>query len=81
LLWQFRDCTAGVLGIDAAGIALDASLAELGANSLDLVELVMELEEKFDVRFPDDAAERIRSVNDAIRYIVRARRLRPDDER
>ena len=42
---------------------------DLGADSLDLVELVMHMEEEFDVEIPDDDAENIRSVQDAINYI------------
>jgi len=57
------------------------ALAELAADSLDLVELVMALEEEFDVTIPEDAAERINTVDDAIRYIVDARRFRSDEER
>lgn len=42
---------------------------DLGADSLDIVELVMAFEEEFDVEIPDDAAERIQSVGDAIKFI------------
>ena len=42
---------------------------DLGADSLDTVELVMELEDEFDLSIPDDAAEKIKTVGDAIRYI------------
>lgn len=42
---------------------------DLGADSLDLVELVMAMEEEFDVEIPDDDAENIRSVQDAIHYV------------
>ena len=51
-------------------------LAKL-ADSLDVVELVMELEEEFDISIPDDEAERIQTVGDAIRFI---RKLRKDGE-
>ncbi len=42
---------------------------DLGADSLDVVELVMALEEKFDIEIPDDKAEEIQTVGDAIRFI------------
>ena len=42
---------------------------DLGADSLDTVELVMELEDEFDLNIPDDEAEKIRTVGDAIKYI------------
>ena len=44
---------------------------DLGADSLDLVELVMKLEEVFEITIPDDEAQKIRTVGDAIDYIVR----------
>ena len=42
---------------------------DLGADSLDTVELVMELEEEFDITIPDDAAEKIQTVGQAVQYI------------
>lgn len=49
----------------------------LGADSLDTVELVMQLEEEFDVQIPDTAAEQIQSVGDLIRYLERKHRDEP----
>jgi acyl carrier protein len=49
---------------------------DLGADSLDLVELVMQLEEVFEITIPDDEAQKIRTVGDAIDFVVR-RRLEP----
>jgi acyl carrier protein len=46
---------------------------DLGADSLDTVELVMELEEEFDINIPDDAADKIQTVGQAIEYIVKMR--------
>jgi acyl carrier protein len=45
---------------------------DLGADSLDTVELVMELEEEFDINIPDDAAEKIQTVGEAISFIEKA---------
>jgi acyl carrier protein len=49
----------------------------LGADSLDLVELVMELEEQFDIDIPDEMAQDIRTFGDLIRYLERQRRGKP----
>jgi acyl carrier protein len=46
---------------------------DLGADSLDLVELVMKLEEVFDITVPDDEAQKLKTVGDAIDFVVRAR--------
>ncbi|MEF3192375.1 MAG: acyl carrier protein [Campylobacterales bacterium] len=47
---------------------------DLGADSLDVVELVMALEEKFEIEIPDDQAEKIQTVGDAVRYIESAKK-------
>ncbi len=58
------------LGVEAEKVTEDASFIEdLGADSLDIVELVMAFEEEFGVEIPDDAAEKISTVSDAIKYI------------
>jgi len=58
------------LGVDADKVTEDASfIDDLGADSLDIVELVMAFEEEFGVEIPDDAAEKISTVRDAIEYI------------
>jgi acyl carrier protein len=58
------------LGVEEAEVTPSASFVDdLGADSLDTVELVMALEEHFDIEIPDDAAEKIRTVQDAIDYI------------
>ena len=58
------------LGSEDADITLKASFIEdLGADSLDIVELIMALEEEFDIEIPDSEAEKITSVNDAVEYI------------
>lgn len=58
------------LGVEADKVSEDASfIDDLGADSLDIVELVMAFEEEFGVEIPDDAAEKISTVADAIKYI------------
>ena len=57
------------LGVEADKVTEDASfIDDLGADSLDIVELVMAFEEEFGVEIPDDAAEKITTVRDAITY-------------
>ena len=58
------------LGVEADKVTMDASfIDDLGADSLDIVELVMAFEEEFWVEIPDDAAEKITTVGDAVKYI------------
>ena len=58
------------LGVEAEKVTEEASfIDDLGADSLDIVELVMAFEEEFNVEIPDDAAEKITTVKDAIDYI------------
>ena len=58
------------LGVEEDKVTPDASfIDDLGADSLDIVELVMAFEEEFGVEIPDDAAEKISTVKDAIDYI------------
>lgn len=61
------------LGVDEAEVKPEASFAnDLGADSLDTVELVMALEEEFGLEIPDEAAEGIATVQDAVNFIVKA---------
>ncbi len=58
------------LGVDEAEVTPSASFVDdLGADSLDTVELVMAFEEAFEIEIPDEEAEKIRTVQDAITYI------------
>ena len=58
------------LGVDEAEVTPSASFVDdLGADSLDTVELVMAFEEAFDIEIPDEEAEKIRTVKDAIDYV------------
>ncbi len=64
------DIVAGQLGVDKEKVKPETSFVnDLGADSLDTVELVMELEEEFDIDIPDDAAEKIQTVGQAIEFI------------
>lgn len=58
------------LGVDESEVKPEASFKDdLGADSLDVVELVMELEDEFDMEISDDDAEKIGTVGDAVKYI------------
>ena len=58
------------LGVDEAQVNNDASfIDDLGADSLDTVELVMAFEDKFDIEIPDEDAEKMRTVGDAVEYL------------
>jgi acyl carrier protein len=67
---KVKQIIAEQLGVDEGEVTPSASFVDdLGADSLDQVELVMALEENFDVEIPDEDAEKIRTVQDAIDYI------------
>ena len=69
-LTRIKKIIAEQLGSDEADISLTSSFIEdLGADSLDIVELIMALEEEFDIEIPDSEAEKITSVGDAVEYI------------
>ncbi len=58
------------LGVEESEVTLEASFTnDLGADSLDTVELIMEFEKEFGITIPDDQAEKISTVGDAINYI------------
>ena len=67
---KVRQIICEQLGVNEADVTLDASFIEdLGADSLDIVELVMALEEEYDMEISDEEAEKIRSVQDVVNYI------------
>lgn len=67
---KVKDIIAKQLGVDMDKVTPEASFIEdLGADSLDTVELVMAFEEAFNVEIPDDDAEKILKVQDAVKYI------------
>ncbi len=67
------DIVAEQLGVDKEKVTPDTSFVnDLGADSLDTVELVMELEEEFDINIPDEEAEKIQTVGQAIQFIEKS---------
>ncbi|ABB44887.1 Acyl carrier protein (ACP) [Sulfurimonas denitrificans DSM 1251] len=70
LLDDIKAVVVEQLSVSADEVKEDSKFVEdLGADSLDVVELVMALEEKFDIEIPDDEAEKIRTVKDVVNYI------------
>jgi acyl carrier protein len=70
ILDKVIDIVAEELAVDRDEVTEDSSFIEdLGADSLDVVELVMAFEEEFDVEIPDEDAENIRTVEDAVSYL------------
>jgi acyl carrier protein len=68
---KIQEITADRLGVDEGDVTSDASFREdLEADSLDLVELIMELEEQFGMEIPDDEAEKITTVEEAVDYVM-----------
>lgn len=67
---KVKEIISKQLGVDASEVTPEASFVEdLGADSLDTVELVMAFEEKFDIEIPDEDAEKMRTVGDAVEYL------------
>lgn len=70
LFEKVRDIISDQLGIDADEISMESSfMDDLGADSLDIVELIMALESEFDLEIPDEDAEKISSVGNVVDYI------------
>ena len=70
MLDRVKTIVANQLGVDEAQVTEDASfIDDLGADSLDTVELIMAFEEEFDVEIPDEDAQKIKTVKDVIDYI------------
>jgi len=68
---RVKDIIVDQLGVNADQVTPEAKFVEdLGADSLDTVELVMAFEEEFDIEVPDEEAEKLQSVSDVITYIT-----------
>jgi acyl carrier protein len=67
---RVKEIIAEQLGVSKEEVAPEASfIDDLGADSLDIVELVMAMEEEFDIEIPDEDAEKIQTIGDAITYV------------
>lgn len=67
---KVKSVVVDLLGVDESAVTPEASFVDdLGADSLDIVELIMGLETEFDLEIPDEQAEKISTVGDAINYI------------
>ena len=67
---KVKEIIVDKLGVDEGAVKMEASFIEdLGADSLDIVDLVMALEEEFGIDIPDEEAQNIKSVGDAVNYI------------
>lgn len=68
---KVKQAVVDKLGVEESKVTTDASfINDLGADSLDTVELVMKFEEEFDIKIPDEDAEKIQKVGDAVTYIA-----------
>ncbi len=67
---KVRDIVVEQLGVEADEVAIESTfIDDLGADSLDIVELIMAFEEEFGIEIPDEAAEKIKTVQDVVTYI------------
>nr|WP_092067526.1 acyl carrier protein [Dendrosporobacter quercicolus]NSL46636.1 acyl carrier protein [Dendrosporobacter quercicolus DSM 1736]SDL58233.1 acyl carrier protein [Dendrosporobacter quercicolus] len=67
---KVKEIVVEQLGVDEADVAVDSTfIDDLGADSLDIVELIMAFEEEFNIEIPDEVAEKIKTVKDAVTYI------------
>jgi len=67
---KVKEIVVEQLGVEESEVTMEASfIDDLGADSLDIVELIMALEEEFDLEIPDKEAEKISTVGDAVEYI------------
>ncbi|WP_068550103.1 acyl carrier protein [Thermosulfidibacter takaii] len=69
---KIKEIIVEQLNVDESEVTPEASfIDDLGADSLDIVELVMAIEEAFDIEIPDEDAEKIKTVKDAVDYVVK----------
>ncbi len=67
---KVKEIVVEQLGVDEAEVSMESTfIDDLGADSLDIVELIMAFEEEFNIEIPDETAEKIKTVKDAVEYI------------
>lgn len=66
---KIKQIVVDQLGVEEKDIAMETSFEELNADSLDIVELIMALEEEFDIEIPDEDAEKLTTVGAAVDYV------------
>jgi acyl carrier protein len=66
---KVADIIAQKLSIDKSKVSATATLQDLGADSLDVVEIIMKVEEQFSIEIDDDQAERLKNVQDVVEYV------------
>ncbi|MBC7329410.1 acyl carrier protein [bacterium] len=66
---RVKNIVAERLNVNPEEVTLETTFEDLGADSLDVMDLVMELEQEFDIEIPDEDAEKIRTIEDTINYI------------
>ena len=69
---KVKEIIAEQLGMSEDEITLETSFEDLGADSLDLFQIISEIEEAFDIEFANDDAEKIKTVGDAVNYVTAA---------
>lgn len=71
IITKVKQAVVDKLGVEESKVTTEASfINDLGADSLDTVELVMKFEEEFEIKIPDEDAEKIQKVGDAVKYIA-----------
>lgn len=67
---KVKEIVSNILGVDADEVTMESSfMDDLGADSLDVVELIMDLQDEFNLEIPDEEAEKIHTVGDVVDYI------------
>jgi len=67
---KVKDIVSNILGVETEEITMESSfMDDLGADSLDVVELIMDLQDEFSLEIPDEDAEKIHTVGDVVEYI------------
>ncbi len=67
---KVKDIIVDQLDVDEDEVTMEASITEdLGADSLDVVDLIMSLEEEFDIKIPDEEVENVKTVGDIVKFI------------